>query len=84
MAKRTESRYDQAQTTACNALLERLRSIAVQAVQGQDMDPSGDPLMDLLSDIQGDLEVAIALNTKLNADIVFEAETIAKTGRVRR
>src|SRR5687767_12905081 len=47
--------------------LERLRSIAIQAVEGQQMDPSGDPLMDQLGSIHADIEIAIALNAALNS-----------------
>lgn len=62
--------YDKRQTELCNRLRLHLQSIAVEAVEAQDMDPSGDPLSDMLADIQRDVEMAIDINNKLNRDEV--------------
>ena len=60
--------YDERQTALCNRMRERLQSIAILAVQGQDEDPSGDPLADILALIGDDLAVAVETNNKLQAN----------------
>lgn len=73
--------YDEKQTYACTKLRERLQSIALLAVQAQELDPSGDPLTDLLGDISNDLMVAQWINEDLNADDVDRAVRTAERGR---
>jgi hypothetical protein len=82
--QRTNQQYDAAQTAGCNALLARLQSIASLAVEAQQFDPSGDVTIDQLDTIAADLEIAIAIARSLNRDDVYVAETIAKTGQVKR
>lgn len=62
--------YDERQTEMCNRLRNHLQSIAILAVQAQDLDPSGDPLGDLLGDIARDVEMAQDLNAKLNCNAI--------------
>jgi hypothetical protein len=67
--RRSQREYDAAQTEKCNRLRAHLQSIALLAVQAQDL--SGDPLTDLLDDIERDLGLAQRLNAALNSDDVY-------------
>jgi hypothetical protein len=70
-AARTRREYDAAQTALCNRLRAHLQSLAVLAVQAQDLDPAGDALADLLGDIARDAEMAVRINGALQADDVY-------------
>jgi hypothetical protein len=62
--------YDERQTELCNQVRVFLQSVAIQAVQAQELDPSCDGLQDMLGSIESDLERLREMTGKLNRDDV--------------
>lgn len=79
--RQESSRYDEAQTRAIESIRERMRSIAVLAVQSQDCIGS-DKFDDLLQDIANDLRFAEIVSSHISCDRVYIAEEIALTGNL--
>lgn len=62
--------YSQRQTALCNKVREHLQSLAILAVESQEMDPSSDPLRDQLDLIEHDLTCLRGITERLNRNEV--------------
>jgi hypothetical protein len=69
-----EDTYDARQTEACKRLRNMLQSIAIMAVQAQDVLGS-DKCSDLLYDIRADLDRAEQIQSDLNTDSIGDDYT---------